>query len=423
VGVQAVERHALGEVEGSLRGVVVGAVDSFIPSCRRRTCDVTRDSGADGVDAGDGMTVERRYNAGVSAGRTGDGDDAAGDPDPDRFLDDDGAFDVGRFVLRTTHEVWDERRFERIEDYFADEFVSFGAEGREFADLDELYDYAAWRTAAFPDTRVYVDDLFWVHDDGRYHTSHRFTVTGTNTGPSPYGDPTGKRLRLTGIANCTVARVDGRWQYTAERAEDDQFAILRACTPGRTGPYPPLPASDGSHGAPDGDAADGSPAADGDDDGPTIRTGEGVRAGGVDPVARLLSATDAVWNDRSVGALSDYYADDVRVEAASGRDRRGVDQLRDEVLARLSAFPDLTVEVDELLVVEDGPGYDSSTAYTVTGTHAGPSRYGSATDVPVSYTGIVNRRLRRVDGDWLVVELREAFDERRLTRLLTREGG
>jgi hypothetical protein len=377
------------------------------------------------------VTIEHRYNGGVPQ-----------DPDREHFLDDDGHFDVVRFVLQTTHEVWDEQRFDRISDYFAEDFVSYGAEGREFGDLQELFDYALPRTAAFPDTRVFVDDLLWTGDeeDG-FRTSHSFTVTGTNTGRSRHGPPTGKRLRLTGIANCRIERVDGRWQYTEERAEDDQFAILRACTPGEVGTYPELP----DHGDANADetaspsagvdeptasgtaGADGSTASPGADEGATDGTVPGRpsstdRAGdpddGIDPAEHLAGVVHEVWNERSVGAVERHYAEDVVVEAASGRRLRDVSELRTEVLERLGAFPDLELTIDDVLTASAGSGYDSSIAYTATGTHAGPSRYGTGSGRSVTFTGLCNQKLRRVGGDWRIVHVREDLDERRLMRLL-----
>jgi hypothetical protein len=368
-------------------------------------------------------SIDRRYNAGVPRER-----------DRDHFLDD-GEFDVVRFILQTTNEVWDQQRFERIRDYFAEEFVSYGAQGREFGDLDELYAYALPRTSAFPDTKVFVDDLLWVGDEEQgFKTSHSFTVTGTNTGSSEYGPPTGKRLRLTGIANCTVERVDGQWQYTEERAEDDQFAIHRACTPGDAGTYPDVPApadvEDGSDttDSHESTAAENGPAtgtpvgerASTEEATPSVVVGPGVDrdAEGFDPVDHLRGLVDDLWNDHSVGRIDDYYAEDVVVEAASGRRLRDTAELRAEVLERLSAFPDLEVTVDEVLVVARNGGYDTSVAYTATGTHAAPSKYGSTDGRQITFTGIVNQKLRRVGGVWRVVHCREDFDERRLMRLL-----
>jgi hypothetical protein len=70
------------------------------------------------------------------------------------------------------------------------------------------------------------------------------------------------------------------------------------------------------------------------------------------------------------------------------------------------------------MVVEEDDGYNSSIAYTATGTHAGPSKYGSASGTEVTFTGLLNQKLRNVGGAWRVVHCREDFDERRLMRLL-----
>jgi predicted ester cyclase len=359
------------------------------------------------------MSIERRYNAGVPQ-------------DSDHFVDEDGNFDIVRFILQTTHEIWDEKNFDRIHDYFAEEFISYGAQGREFGDLDELYKYALTRTAAFPDTRVFVDDLLWTgNEEDGFKTSHSFTVTATNTGESRYGEPTDKRLRLTGIANCKVEKRDGEWKYTEERAEDDQFAILRACTPGETGPYPEIPnkhpdAEVGTSSASDGesktaDSADDSPSAS------SVAASEAtveVSSGDFDPVVFLQELTHRIWNERSIGAIKDYYAEDVVIEAASGRSLRDVTALRDDVLQRQAAFPDLELTIEDMMVVEEEGGYNSSIAYRVSATHDGPSRYGAASGQPVTYTGIVNRKIRNVGGEWRVVKVREDFDERRLMEQL-----
>jgi predicted ester cyclase len=359
------------------------------------------------------MSIKRRFNAGVPQ-------------DSDHFVDEDGNFDIVRFILQTTHEIWDEKNFDRIHDYFAEDFISYGAQGREFGDLNELYKYALTRTAAFPDTRVFVDDLLWTGDEERgFKTSHSFTVTATNTGESRYGEPTDKRLRLTGIANCKVEKIDGEWKYTEERAEDDQFAILRACTPGETGPYPELPDqtsdaksatdSESTDESADGDSSDDSASAASD---PATEESVEVSTDGFDPAAYLRELTRQIWNERSIGAIEDYYAEDVVVEAASGRSLRDVTALRDDVLQRQAAFPDLELTVEDLMVVEEDGGYNSSVAYRVSATHDGPSRYGNASGQPVTYTGIVNRKIRNVGGEWRVVKVREDFDERRLMRQL-----
>lgn len=241
-------------------------------------------------------------------------------------------------------------------------------------------------------------------------------MTGTNAGPSKYGPPTGKRLRLTGIANCTEEQIAGKWKYTEERVEDDQFAILRACKPGEPGTYPELPDDEIGD---DSDISSGTPVGEYDAASSTdIHTKGEVRTEAFDPVTHLRTLLHEVWNDRAVGTIEKYYAEDVKVEAASGRRLRTTDELRTEVLERLGAFPDLAVTIEEMIVVEDGDGYRSSIVYSATGTHNGPSKYGAVSGTEITFIGHINQTLRKVGDDWRVVHCREDFDERRLMRLL-----
>ena len=59
--------------------------------------------------------------------------------------------------------------------------------------------------AAFPDIRLYADEVIWSgNDQDGFHTSHRIVWTGHNTGYSKYGPPTGRKIVRTGIAHCYV---------------------------------------------------------------------------------------------------------------------------------------------------------------------------------------------------------------------------
>ena len=51
-------------------------------------------------------------------------------------------------------------------------------------------------------------------------------LIGTNTGPSAYGPPTGKRVRYSGTAVCYVQKVKGRWVYVSEWLLHDEWALI-----------------------------------------------------------------------------------------------------------------------------------------------------------------------------------------------------
>ena len=58
---------------------------------------------------------------------------------------------------------------------------------------------------AFPNIRLYADEIVWAGDDEvGFHTSHRTVIKGDNTGFSRYGPPTGRRIELWCIANCVA---------------------------------------------------------------------------------------------------------------------------------------------------------------------------------------------------------------------------
>lgn len=57
--------------------------------------------------------------------------------------------------------------------------------------------------AAFPDLRIYPDEIVWAGDDTvGFWTSRRAVLAGHNTGYSDYGPPTGKKIVVTCMANC-----------------------------------------------------------------------------------------------------------------------------------------------------------------------------------------------------------------------------
>ena len=97
-----------------------------------------------------------------------------------------------------------------------------------------------WRTRrAFPDLKIHVTDVFCTGNDvDGYKTTMPDVLTGTNTGPSAFGPPTGKKVSYAGIAVTYVQKVGGRWQYVSEVVVHDELALLTQARP--MPPPPPL---------------------------------------------------------------------------------------------------------------------------------------------------------------------------------------
>lgn len=112
--------------------------------------------------------------------------------------------DIIDYILRITHEIWEEKGIGRIYDYYGYNCPVHTTEGTIYGREAVMAGTVA-TLAAFPDRRLYGDEVIWAGDDvNGFYTSHRLTHMGRNTGYSSFGPPTGRQVRYTAIADCVV---------------------------------------------------------------------------------------------------------------------------------------------------------------------------------------------------------------------------
>lgn len=97
-----------------------------------------------------------------------------------------------------------------LDDYFTPDVITHDS-GKEFSTLDELKAFYTRNHTAFPDLKFTFDRVLV---SGEYMTVV-FTMSGTNTGPMEQMPPTGRPVRLTGVALDRVAngKVAESWVY------------------------------------------------------------------------------------------------------------------------------------------------------------------------------------------------------------------
>jgi hypothetical protein len=149
---------------------------------------------------------------------------------PDTLPPETGRFDIEDLVRRSTHEVWNWRLLNKINDYYVENFLFHGASGREAYGRGNYTAYVLSLLAMFPDAAVYVDDLHWTGNerDG-YRTAVRWTLLGTHTGPGVYGEPTNRQIQMNGITQHLVR--EGR--YVEEWTLFNELQILQQLLCGR----------------------------------------------------------------------------------------------------------------------------------------------------------------------------------------------
>ena len=110
--------------------------------------------------------------------------------------------DIIDFIVRATHHIWEEKHIGYIYDHYRHNIRVTDDAGLNVG-RDKVIANTLQFINAFPDIRLVADEIVWAgNDEVGFHTSHRAFVTGTNTGYSQYGPPTGKKVHFWLIANC-----------------------------------------------------------------------------------------------------------------------------------------------------------------------------------------------------------------------------
>ncbi|WP_420641530.1 ester cyclase [Candidatus Leptofilum sp.] len=288
--------------------------------------------------------------------------------------------DIVDYIVKITHEIWEERGIGRLYDYYGTNMRIHTSNG-EIYSREKVIEATIQSLAAFPNRRLYADEVIWAGDDEKgYFSSHRLTHEGHNWGHSSYGPPTGRRVSYRAIADCAVVEgvIVEEWLVRDElslvyQLGFDVHEMARQMAQQETdiGQQFTVPAEpDRLRGQLPPEAA---PA-----DSEAFDVGQFVKR-----------AIHEVWNWRLLNKVGDYYIPQFICESASGRRLYGRNQYRNYILSLLSPFPDAAVSVDHFCALRDGPNrYRTATRWTMTGTHTGPGIYGTPTGKQIRIMGI-----------------------------------
>jgi predicted ester cyclase len=143
-------------------------------------------------------------------------------PNPERPEGE--AFDPEWFVRRAINEVWNRRRFDRITEYFAPNYLCRTSSDRTIYGTGDFRAYVLAFVAAFPDLRMNVDQAYWVGNEREgFRVATRWSLIGTHDGPSVYGAPTGKPVNVMGITHHLLK--EGK--FVQEWTVFDELALLK----------------------------------------------------------------------------------------------------------------------------------------------------------------------------------------------------
>lgn len=288
--------------------------------------------------------------------------------------------DIVDYIIKITHEIWEERGIGRLYEYYGTNMRIHTSSGDIYT-RDKVIESTIQALAAFPDRRLYGDEVIWSGDDEvGYFSSHRLTHEGHNWGHTAYGPPTGKKVSYRAIADCVVVEgvIVEEWLVRDEllliyQLGFDVHEMARKIAQGEVNigqQFTVWAEPDRLRGQLPPEAVP----ADSED---------------FDIALFVKRAIHEVWNWRLLNKVDDYYIPQYICESASGRALYGRNQFRTYILSLLSPFPDLAVSIDHFCALPDGDGrYRTATRWTMMGTHTGPGIYGQPTGKPIRIMGI-----------------------------------
>ncbi|MEO1165725.1 MAG: ester cyclase [Chloroflexota bacterium] len=311
------------------------------------------------------------------------------------------------YIIRITHEIWEEKAIGKLYDYYANT-VQIHTSGGTIYGRDTVLAGTIATLAAYPDRRLYGDEVIWGGDDhvGLY-SSHRLTHSGTNRGWSLYGPPTNKKVEYRAIADCFVKRnmIVEEWLVRDELTLIHQLGL----DPVKTAKEMARKAAEkGTAYQVAGDIERGI----------GQYPPEEIQATDIfEPENFLRRMVQDVWNRRLLNTVRDYFAESVRLESASMRRLNGWNDYQTYILTLLSPFPDLRMTVEHFCAVPDASGgYRTATRWRMRGTHTGYGIYGEPTGQPIDILGVSHHLIvdNAIQTEWTL------FDEFELLKQIHR---
>ena len=302
--------------------------------------------------------------------------------------------DIVQYIEKTTYHIWDRKNIGLIYRFYTPTTVVHTSDGDTFG-RETVIANSLTKMAAFPDVRDFIEDTIWTgNDQDGYRTSMRWTWTARNTGYSIYGPPTGKRVVVSGIANCIVRgeHIIKEWVAYNELSLIRQLGLdTRAVLQAR-----PSMGSDMQRASGEVERLIGQ-------EPPFVMPPRSTDHAAFDVEDFVRRSTHEIWNWRLFGKIPEYFAANYLCHTASDRELYGVGDYTQDVLARIAAFPDASMEIDDLYWNDDGGGrYRVAVLWTMLGTHTGPSIYGPPTGRRVRVMGITQYHVahRKFTQEW-----------------------
>jgi predicted ester cyclase len=305
--------------------------------------------------------------------------------------------DLPDYILKITHQIWEEKDVESINQYYAKGMPTRSPQGVIYgAEPVVKATYATLKE--FPDRQLLGEDVIWVgNDDEGYFSSHRIFTRATHANLGVYGEPTGKKLSYRVIADCASRnnQVYDEWlvrdqgaivrqlgldpQKYADKLIQEEGGIDKCSVPFNQDTPNDVP-SDGIYIA------------------PTIsKENTGIR------YAEILKQ---IFNNES-NAIEKNYDRAIQQEQPGGFTGHGREEISTFWNTFISAFPDSKFTIEHISFTEEkDQAKKAAIRWSLIGSHSGNGNFGNPSNTPVYVMGISHAEFgpRGIKNEWVLFD-------------------
>ena len=299
------------------------------------------------------------------------------------------------YILRITHEIWEEKGIGVIyETYHNDCVMHFGT--NHLKGLNPVIAGTLQAIHAFPDRRLVAENVVWSHDsDDTYYSSHRIHSSATNLGDSNFGPATGKALQFRTVADCKCYknRIVEEWLvrdnlHIVKQMGLDPIEVARKLAAGTI--------KNPTFGLPENREGQFLP---------KLYEPKSSEWNIGDFMQEMMSV---VWGSRYFNKLKNYYTDNAVLHTICNQELTGSHSIRGWLISFFASFPNARVQVERVTCDRMGgeQDYDVAIRWRVLGLHEGIGFFGQPSGALAEVLGISHYKVRNgmILEEWLTFD-------------------
>ena len=302
------------------------------------------------------------------------------------------------YIIRITHQIWEERGIGVIYDTYHNNIVMHCGSSN-LVGIKDVVSNTLQTLHAFPDRRLIGQNVIWSeHGGDGYLSSHRVMSTATNLGDSNFGPATGKKIHFRTVIDCAVSnnRIyeewlvrDNLWIVTQLGLDPHETARRMAASAQRE--CKGVQRTYGLCEAMEGQCV------------PELHKAKDDSVG-----EQMLEMASRIYHYKYINEVKKYYHDNAVVHFICDKDLNGYDEIQGMIISLLASVPGGSYEVDRVTVNErqSGDGQDVAMRWRLRGLNEGIGFFGSPTGNPVEIMGISHYHVMngKIREEWVTFD-------------------